>query len=67
MDKIELALDSPRKKHLYLGQTTGAIGELRTVRSFFSYIKLDPNKIRNYAELGGLVAASRLLRVLVVC
>lgn len=31
----------------------GALGELRTVQSFFSYFKRDPHDIRNRAELGG--------------
>lgn len=31
----------------------GALGELRTVQSFFSYFKRDPHNIRNRAELGG--------------
>lgn len=31
----------------------GGIGELRTVHSFFSYANLDPNDIRNRADLGG--------------
>lgn len=33
--------------------TSGAIGELRTVHSFFSYFNTDPNNIRNMAEIGG--------------
>ena len=33
--------------------TSGAIGELRTVHSFFSYFNTDPNNIRNRAEIGG--------------
>ncbi|HEU5014522.1 MAG TPA: Gfo/Idh/MocA family oxidoreductase [Roseiflexaceae bacterium] len=33
--------------------TSGAIGELRTVHSFFSYFNADPNNIRNRAEIGG--------------
>ena len=31
----------------------GGIGDLRTVHSFFSYANLDPNDIRNHADLGG--------------
>jgi predicted dehydrogenase len=31
----------------------GKIGELRTVHSFFSYCNLDPNNIRNKADVGG--------------
>lgn len=31
----------------------GALGELRTVQSFFSYFKRDPDNIRNRADLGG--------------
>lgn len=31
----------------------GAIGELRTVQSFFSYSNLDPGNIRNRPEMGG--------------
>lgn len=33
--------------------TSGAIGELRTIQSFFSYFNVDPNNIRNRAENGG--------------
>jgi predicted dehydrogenase len=33
--------------------TSGAIGELRTIHSFFSYYNRDPNNIRNIAALGG--------------
>jgi predicted dehydrogenase len=32
---------------------SGAIGELRTIQSFFSYFNTDPNNIRNMAEIGG--------------
>ncbi len=32
---------------------TGAIGELRTIQSFFSYFNLDPHNIRNRADVGG--------------
>lgn len=32
---------------------TGMIGDLRTVHSFFSYFLLDPQNIRNIAEIGG--------------
>ena len=32
---------------------TGAIGELRTIQSFFSYWNVDPHNIRNAADLGG--------------
>jgi len=31
----------------------GKIGELRTIQSVFSYYNVDPNNIRNIAELGG--------------
>ncbi len=31
----------------------GKIGELRTIQSFFSYYNVDPNNIRNKADLGG--------------
>jgi predicted dehydrogenase len=31
----------------------GRIGELRTIQSFFSYYLVDPNNIRNIAEVGG--------------
>jgi len=31
----------------------GALGELRTVQSFFSYFKRDPDNIRNRADMGG--------------
>lgn len=31
----------------------GAIGELKTIQSFFSYKLLDPNNIRNKADIGG--------------
>jgi len=33
--------------------TGGAIGELRTIQSFFAYSNLDPTNIRNQAEHGG--------------
>lgn len=33
--------------------TTGAIGKLRTIQSFFSYANLDPNNVRNTADYGG--------------
>ncbi|MDA3862040.1 MAG: Gfo/Idh/MocA family oxidoreductase [Melioribacteraceae bacterium] len=32
---------------------SGKIGELKTVNSFFSYSNLDPNNIRNKADIGG--------------
>ena len=32
---------------------TGKIGELRTINSFFSYFLLDPQNIRNMADIGG--------------
>jgi predicted dehydrogenase len=31
----------------------GRIGELRTIHSFFSYRNMDPNNIRNIADVGG--------------
>jgi predicted dehydrogenase len=31
----------------------GAIGELRTIQTFFSYHNVDPGNIRNMAEIGG--------------
>ncbi len=31
----------------------GKIGELRTVQSFFTYYNVEPNNIRNKAEIGG--------------
>ena len=31
----------------------GAIGELRTIQSFFSYHNVDPHNIRNRADIGG--------------
>jgi predicted dehydrogenase len=31
----------------------GGIGELRTIQSFFSYFKLDPDNIRNMSDIGG--------------
>ena len=31
----------------------GGIGELRTIQSFFSYFKRDPDNIRNMADIGG--------------
>jgi predicted dehydrogenase len=31
----------------------GAVGELRTIQSFFSYFNNDPGNIRNMAEIGG--------------
>ncbi len=33
--------------------TEGKIGELRTIQSFFSYYNVDPDNIRNMAEIGG--------------
>jgi predicted dehydrogenase len=33
--------------------TSGAIGELRTVQSFFSYFNDDPENVRNIAAIGG--------------
>ncbi len=33
--------------------TSGAIGELRTIQSFFAYSNLDPSNIRNQADHGG--------------
>ena len=33
--------------------TSNAIGELRTIHSFFSYFNTDPSNIRNMAEIGG--------------
>jgi len=32
---------------------SGAIGELKVVQSFFSYYNVDPNNIRNMADIGG--------------
>ncbi len=32
---------------------SGKLGTLRTIQSFFSYFNVDPNNIRNQAELGG--------------
>jgi predicted dehydrogenase len=32
---------------------TGKIGELRTIHSFFSYFLLDPQNVRNMADIGG--------------
>lgn len=32
---------------------SGAIGELKTIQSFFSYFLLDPSNIRNKADIGG--------------
>ena len=31
----------------------GAIGQLRTIQSFFSYHNVDPTNIRNQADIGG--------------
>ena len=31
----------------------GQIGELRTIQTFFSYYNVDPNNIRNMADIGG--------------
>src|SRR5262245_7377782 len=31
----------------------GGVGELRTIQYFFSYYNVDPNNIRNRAEIGG--------------
>jgi predicted dehydrogenase len=33
--------------------TSGKIGELKTIQSFFSYYNVDPNNIRNMADIGG--------------
>ncbi|MDQ6674926.1 MAG: Gfo/Idh/MocA family oxidoreductase [Chloroflexota bacterium] len=33
--------------------TSGAIGDVRTIQSFFSYANLDPGNIRNHADQGG--------------
>ena len=33
--------------------TEGAVGELKTIQSFFSYYNTDPNNIRNNKEIGG--------------
>lgn len=33
--------------------SSGGIGELRTIQSFFSYFNNDPNNIRNMADIGG--------------
>ncbi len=33
--------------------TSGDIGELRTIQSFFSYTNINPSNIRNKADLGG--------------
>jgi predicted dehydrogenase len=33
--------------------TSGKIGSLRTIQSFFSYYNTDPNNIRNIAHMGG--------------
>ena len=33
--------------------TSGQIGELRTIHSFFSYYNVDPNNVRNMADIGG--------------
>jgi predicted dehydrogenase len=32
---------------------TGAVGELRSIRTVFSYYNVDPNNIRNMADIGG--------------
>lgn len=32
---------------------SGQIGELRTIHSFFSYFNVDPNNVRNMADIGG--------------
>jgi predicted dehydrogenase len=32
---------------------SGAIGQLRTIQSFFSFYNVDPNNIRNMADIGG--------------
>src|SRR5690606_35490684 len=31
----------------------GAVGELKTIHSFFSYFNVDPGNIRNKADIGG--------------
>jgi predicted dehydrogenase len=33
--------------------TSGQIGQLRTIQSFFSYFNADPQNIRNQSEIGG--------------
>ena len=33
--------------------TSGQLGELRTIQSFFSYFNADPDNIRNQSEIGG--------------
>jgi len=33
--------------------TSGAIGELRTIQTFFSYFNLDPDNVRHAPEMGG--------------
>ncbi len=32
---------------------SGAVGQLRTIQSFFSFYNVDPNNIRNRADIGG--------------
>ncbi|NGP77948.1 Gfo/Idh/MocA family oxidoreductase [Balneolaceae bacterium YR4-1] len=43
----------PRWKKVRELIRSGAIGELKTVRSFFSYFNDDPDNIRNKPEMGG--------------
>ena len=43
----------PRTQKIKELVDSGAIGELRTIQSHFSYSNLDPNNIRNKADIGG--------------
>ena len=43
----------PQWQRAYQLVHTGEIGELRTIHSFFSYFLVDPQNIRNRADLGG--------------
>ena len=33
--------------------TSGAVGDLKTIQTFFSYFNDDPNNIRNKSDMGG--------------
>jgi predicted dehydrogenase len=43
----------PQWQHARQLVTQGGVGELRTIQSFFSYHNVDPENIRNLADIGG--------------
>jgi predicted dehydrogenase len=43
----------PQWKRVYDMVKNRAIGELKTIHSFFSYYNIDPDNVRNKAEIGG--------------